>query len=175
MATSVNSSRLVTAMAAEAQIVGNCDGDDPLSRMVRMANGQFTPEDRQALQRAFTAYIESDGGLSLERCLHVPTTWKAWRRMKRNYWLCQAAQHIDATGVWTGCVSLENEWEAFISRGPWRQWRDDARPPEDASQLSAALFWASRNNQGQALVARQLSRFVRHIFEAKCQGQTPSL
>lgn len=171
---------MCATLPADGHAVGRRVGtglgdDDPVARMVRIADGRPSAVDLMALRNGFTAYLNGAGDLSLERCLRMPTTWKAWRRAQRDYWLCQAAQHVDANGTWSGCVSLEREWETFLSRGPWRQWRDDASPPDGTSKLSSALFFASRYNRGCALVARQLDRIVRHVFDSKSQSHTPNL
>lgn len=151
------------------------EGDDPVARMVRIADGRPSAGDLRALRQGFAAYLKGAGDLSLERCLRMPTTWNAWRRAQRDYWLCQAARHVDASGAKAGCAALLKEWGAFLSRGSWRHWRDDAQLPYGASKLSTALFWASWNNRGRALGSRQLERIVCHVFESKCPSRTPSL
>lgn len=159
--------------------LSSVDGDDDaqaVARVIRLATGVATDEDWQAVRSAAKTWLSTKGDVPFERCLRLPTTPDAFRLMQRNYWLCEAAIHIDAASEWQGCVQLRSEWDRFMSRGPWREWRDDPDPPGWATSLSRALFFASHFHRGgDALCEKQLSRLVGHIFRRKCQRPLPTL
>lgn len=56
---------------------------------------------------------------------------------------------------------LSTELRRFVTRGPWRQWRDDSAPPVDATDFYQALFWVCRYNHGQELGDKQIYRVLR--------------
>lgn len=147
-----------------------CSSDaDAVARVVRLATGTATSADLSFVHHAAKAWLASNGDIPFERCLKLPTTPDAFRLMQRDAWICEAAKNIDRTGVHCGPEHLANQWAAFISRGPWRDWRDDAEPPEWAAPLSRALFFASRFNRGESLGGRQISRIARQVFNSKSQ------
>jgi len=161
-------SRRGAAVEYRAPLTGATEEASPLLAIVRFADGALTEVDRALLQKGFDIYLNAGGEIPLERCLGIPKTHTAWRKLRRDSWLRQAASLIDADGTTTGSQKLEAEWNKFISRGAWNAWRDDPEPPADASLLSVALFWATRYNRSQSLTARQIARIAGQIFTGKC-------
>ena len=139
---------------------------DPIKAAIRFVDGKPTHDDIEWMGRAFAACLMDLGAVPLERCLHLPTTPAAWRDGNRDRWLCKAAALLGTKGVSVGAKKLEAEWNRFITT-LWPQWRDDVEPPDYATPLSVALFWATRSNRSQGLGARQLRRIAGHIFLAK--------
>lgn len=142
---------------------------DAVARVVRLATGTATTSDHSFVHQAAKAWLASNGDIPFERCLKLPTTPDAFRLMQRNSWICEAAKNINVSGVHSGPVHLSQQWAVFISRGPWRDWRDDAEPPSWAAPLSRALFFASRFNRGECLDKRQIARIARQVFSSKSQ------
>ncbi len=142
---------------------------EAVARVVRLATGAATQDDQQFVHRAAKAWLMSNGSIPFERCLRLPPTPEAFRRMQRDVWLCNAARQMEAQTDWEACTQLLAEWDRFLSRGPWREWRDEPEPPLWASSLQRALFFASRFNRGNSLGDRQLHRITRHVFRRKSQ------
>lgn len=145
-----------------------------VARVVRLASGTATADDHAAIARAARVWMDSNGDVAWERCLGLPTTPDAFRRMQRDAWLAKAAAHLEMPTEWNGsawkaAAKLADEWSEFLSRGPWRDWRDDAEPPPWVTPFSRALFFASRLNRAASLGAREVHRRTRHVFEAKSQ------
>lgn len=151
----------------DVEDVSQVVGAAPLLAIIRLADGGLTESDRTLLQKGVDAWLNAGGAIPLERCLGLPSTHARVRRFRRDHWLCRAASLIEADGVSTGAQKLEAEWNKFLSRGPWSIWRDDAEPPPEASQLSRALFWATRYNRSESLKHRHIERIVRHVFKEK--------
>lgn len=145
------------------------DDDEAWSRLVRFSLGADTKEDIVYFRHAAKTWILSEGRIPFERCLHLPPTPDAFRRSKRDRWLCNAARQIDAPTDWEVCTQLLAEWDRFLSRGPWREWRDETEPPAWATSLQRALFYASHFNRGNSLGERQLHRITRQVFLRKSQ------
>lgn len=143
------------------------DQDSPLMALARFAAGIATDADLRLMRTAIDGYLSNSGTIPLERYLRLPNTHTAWRKSRRDSWLCKAAELIEADGHWTAAQKLEAEWNRFLTRGSWQVWRDDDAPPEYATPLSEALFYATRLNRSQSLNAKQISRIVGHIFKAK--------
>ena len=139
----------------------------PLQACMRFVDGKPTAEDIAWIGKALAAYLGKGGEIPLARCLRLPTTHTGWRKLNRDRWLCKAAALIDSDGIWTGSQKLESEWTKFILRGPWKQWQDDDAPPDHATGLSEALFYATRLNRSQGLDAKQLCRIVGHVLQVK--------
>jgi hypothetical protein len=69
------------------------------------------------------------------------TALTKWRRQQRNKWICAAADCVEGAGSWQKSVNLAPEiktFEAII----WPKWKTKKEPPNDASQLRRALFYA---------------------------------
>ena len=142
---------------------------EAVARVVRLAMGKATQEDQQFVHRAAKAWLMSNGSIPFERGLRLPSTPDAFRRMQRDVWLCHAMREMRAATDWEASSQLLREWDHFLSRGPWRTWRDDPEPPPWATPLQCALFFASRFNRGNSLGERQLYRITRHVFRLKSQ------
>lgn len=145
------------------------DEEDPLQALAHFTDGALTESGAALLRKAFDAYLNAGGEIPLERCLGIPSTHAARRRLRRDSWLRKAAMLIDADGSWTGSQKLEAEWNRFISRGPWQAWRADDRPPPEATPLSEALFYATVCNRSDSLTVKHIARIVGHIFTEKCR------
>ncbi|HZW11900.1 MAG TPA: hypothetical protein VFF81_01745 [Noviherbaspirillum sp.] len=140
------------------------EDSDRLRACLRFVEGNPTKEDIAWVSNAMSTYLTGCGQLPLERCLHLPSTHGGWLHFQRDLWLCKAAALISASGSWTGAQKLAQEWNTFLSRGPWQAWRDEDSPPDYATPLSEALFYASRFNRSRSLGAKQLRRIVGHVF-----------
>jgi hypothetical protein len=157
----------VPNLAGEREFFDDTTGNYQLKACARFIKGAQTAADIAWVRQALTAYLGSAGEVPLERCLHLPSTHTAWRKTNRDQWLCKAAFLIDAEGSWSGSQKLEDEWKKFISRGPWGAWRDEENPPEHATALSEALFYATRLNRSQSLNAKQICRIAGQVFQMK--------
>lgn len=143
----------------------------PIEMIRRFAGRRATPADLDAMAKACGGLLRDHGaGPSLEQRLRLPTTAAKWRAASRDLWISEAARHApQAAGPTAFCRALHRDWEQFITRGPWRQWRDELEPPTDASQFSRALFHATRENDGESLCAKQLGRVLAgQILVEKC-------
>lgn len=154
----------VSSPIARAEVAGV----DPVEMVLRFATGTATPSDLKMFGRACRNWIDSNGGLALERCLHLPNTPEKFRLMQRDQWLCEALKLIPEKSLQAACNRLDHEWSEFLARGLWRACRDDPEPPESASPLSRCLFFASRFNRGQNLEAKQIKRVAGHVFTFQC-------
>jgi hypothetical protein len=147
------------------------DRPDPLKACIRFVDGNPTAADIAWIGSAFTTFLGDMGAIPLERCLRLPTTHNAMRKLSRDQWLRKAASLLDVEGNWVGAQKLEAEWNRFIDRGPWQHWRDDESPPPLSSELNEALFYATRLNRSQALGVKHLSRIVGDTFSPRKVGQ----
>ncbi len=137
---------------------------DPMTLAVRLASGRPLPTDLQALQHAFSTWLDSRGEIALERCLHLPASIASYRQAQRDQALCAAAKLLPERTAWTASARLEREWNEFLARGPWRFWRGDSDPPADAAPLSRQLFYATNNNRSDTLSAKQIQRAIGHLY-----------
>lgn len=140
---------------------------DPLKACMRFVDGSPTKEDIEWVGRAFNSLLSNMGEVPLERHLHLPNSFTAWRKSSRDEWLRKAASLLEASSGWRAAQKLEAEWGKFIQRGAWQQWRHEEHPPEHLSALNRALFYATKLNKSRSLDAKQLSRIVGHAFIAK--------
>lgn len=157
----------VPDIAGNAGFFSGTSDHDPWKSCARIADGKATDADLAWVGRAFSAFLCGNGEIPLERCLRLPSTHTGWRKFHRNTWLCKAASLIDVGGSWGGPKQLEIKWNKFISRGPWQAWRDDEHPPEYATKLNEALFYATRLNRSDSLNVKQISRITGHVFQVK--------
>ena len=142
--------------------MSSLDGFDDLERM-RAAAGHI-PEVAEHL-REIDRWIEDGTDAPLQAYLQFPITAARRRRYRRDKWLVLAAREIEASGTYTGALHLKAELDAFLTRGAWFAWRNDAAPPEDATKLRAALFWAVKFNDGSGdLTARRLQDIVGSVW-----------
>lgn len=141
------------------------DGDESLSRLVRMANGMQTRDDEEFFRSALCSWINSEGQVPLERCMRLPKTTTKIRLAKRNQYLCRAAEELLLLSPGDGPGCLLKNWETFVVRGQWRNWRDDPEPPKCASPLYEALFYATKLNRGEVVGLRALQIITRSVFQ----------
>lgn len=113
-----------------------------------------------ALWLAAQMWIATGGNIPMHRFLRLPSTGPKLKQATRNFWLNRAAQMVPGPGPFQRACNLRRELETFTTRGPWRTWRDLAEPPEEASELRAALFWVLKNSAGEALSERQIYRVL---------------
>jgi len=131
------------------------------ARLRRLADGSASAADEAAHRAALRAWLEAPEALSLERACGVVASFDQRRRRQRNHWLEVAARLLpDRDRPWLAAVALDREWARFVSRGPWQRWRNRDCPPDDATELQKALYWATRFNRGGPLDARQLARVL---------------
>lgn len=151
---------------------GGFDLFDPVDMMYRLAaGGGITNSDLSHLQQAAKAWINSSGGVSLERSLRIPATPEKHRQSQRNRWLVEAIKllpeyHQPRSEKSKQAVvdRLEQEWNEFVARGMWRAHRDDSDPPSNTPPLSRCLFFATSLNRGKTLEAKQIKRQVWTCF-----------
>jgi hypothetical protein len=110
--------------------------------------GQFDAEVMAWLQAAFRQRERQQGALPLDRYLKLPT-FKAMRRERRDYWLDQAALHVDAPHETARHETVADELRRFMTRGPWPAWRQAGAAPANASELQRCLFNAASNHDGR--------------------------
>lgn len=141
---------------------------DPLEMLQRFVGGDTAPEVLHHLRVGFGVYLKANGALTLERCLRLPNTPNRRRLEQRNAWLRHAAWLLDQAVSRSTADVLANELNVFITRGPWRHWRDRLDPPSDADRLCVALFHVARLNRGKPLSDKQICRVIGHGFNKTC-------
>ena len=129
----------------------------------RLVAGAIDPEVLAWLQGGGAAWGRADGAQPLERCLGLMSTPGQRRRRRRNALLQQVAAELpdDGTPV---ARRVHAAWEVFLSRGPWRAWRDLDAPPAGAAELHAGLFWLSKLNDGDILSVWHIGDLLRGFF-----------
>jgi len=147
---------------------------------LRLSQGDAADESIRWLRAGLSSWIKCGGSVPLERCLSLPTTPAKYKLLRRNFWLARAAETIDSKSAWQGVTMLADELETFVTRGPWRVWRDLDSPPADASELRTALFYVAKAHQdggdeAKLLTARQIDRLVGSVFSRKCQSTRASI
>ena len=148
------------------------DGFETIERM--RAEAGNVPAVAEFL-RAIDRWVEDGSARPLEVYLVLPNTAARRHRYRRDKWLTRAARHLDATGPWSLAHALKEKLDMFASRGPWLAWRDDGAPPEGASELRTALFYAMTFNDGEDLSVRTLHRIVRHVSTEKWRATSPTV
>ena len=83
--------------------------------------------------------------------------------MLRNFWIVEAAGQLPASSVFALSNELEKELDIFMTRGPWKEWRDAGGPPDSASKLRTALFHVARENDDKSLSHKTFYRALRDI------------
>jgi hypothetical protein len=129
----------------------------------RLVAGQVDGEVLRWLGRGCARWSRADGAQTLERCLGLMSTPGQRRRRRRNALLQQVAAELpdDGTPV---ARRVHAAWETFLSRGPWRAWRDLDAPPAGAAELHAGLFWLSKLNDGDILSVWHIGDLLRGFF-----------
>ena len=87
--------------------------------------------------------------------------------MRRNFWIVEAAAQLPASSVFAQSNELEKELNNFLTRGPWKEWRDAGGPPDGASKLRTALFHIAHENDGMSLSHKT---FYRALKDINCGG-----
>lgn len=93
----------------------------------------------------------------MNRFLGLPTTGAQLHRAVRDFWLRKAALLL-TDGAELDIARLHQEFSTFITRGAWPSWRKLDLPPENASELRRALFFAAKFSDGETLCPRQMYR-----------------
>lgn len=139
---------------------------NPMDLALRVADGKFDEPVLAALQRGFVTFMNDDGGtLTLERCLRLPTSAKRARMARRDFYLAEVVRATEGKSNWARCVAASAALDAFLSRGPWRAWRDLKDPPAGTSSLRVALFYTAKFNDGEGLTPKTVERRIGHIFQ----------
>ncbi len=150
---------------------------DPIDMMFRLAGGDgITDFDLCQLRLAAKAWVKSNGEVSMERALKLPTTPEKHRQSQRDRWLVEAIKllpeyHLPRSEKSNQAVidRLELEWKEFVCRSAmWRLHRDNGEPPRDTAPFLRCLFFATSLNRGEALGGKQIKRHVGHVFDWKC-------
>lgn len=136
----------------------------PMDLALRVAAGQITGPVLDMLQRGFTAFLDADGVVPLERCLRLPNSPVSFRKAQRNRWLLEVAKAVEGETAWAKCTAASAALTAFIARGEWRAWRDRKDPPAGTSNLRTGLFYAVKFNDGEGLSPKQVSRCIGHFL-----------
>lgn len=140
---------------------------DPFDLADRIALNAMDDQARTWVQSGFARWMRCGGVVPLERCLGLPKTRKQAKRRECDYWLKKAALMLNKGTPHATLNALADELDAFVSRGPWRVWQALPAPPEGASELRTALFYAVKANDGKTIKTRQLDRRIGHIFRVK--------
>lgn len=109
---------------------------------------RISPETIEWLASGFAVYERNDGGISLERCLKLPSRTRRTRQ-RRDYWICEAAKQLPAATPYATAAELTREIDAFW-RGSWRRWSERADPPPGVGPLREALFRMAQSLGGRA-------------------------
>lgn len=168
---------LIGRLCAALDIGADLSVDDPaaesgpIQRLERFAAGRASPEDADVLRLQVSAFLRGAGAVSLERCLHAQPSSASWRNARRDFWLRRAGRLVAAEDPGASVAdTLHAAWSKFLApAGKWSRWRDDAEPPPDATQLSVALFHASRWHRASAAGALT-PRHLRTVLAAEISG-----
>ena len=129
--------------------------------LLSLIAGNIGPDTIAWLRRGAATTLRSGADVSLDRALRLPTTPAAWRRFQRDLHLHAAADALQETDTHPNLArELTREWNTFVTRGPWLSWQDAGGPPESASRLRAALFYASRANGGRVLCEKHVKSII---------------
>jgi len=153
--------------AAELKSLAAQEAASPIAALQRFASGRPLPSDVAWMCKGVSGYVNCAGLVPLERCLQLPRTPNSRRIDLRNNWLREVARLLDRDKKWAGCAEIEVRWTAFVTRGNWRLWRDQAAPPIEIDDIEKALFYATRHNKGRVLNHRQIVRVCGHVFNSK--------
>ncbi len=138
--------------------------DDPAVRawvqrsMARWIAGEGEPNDRDRMRKAFG--LPGPVGLA---------------RLRRDYWLHEAARHVDGASAWGRAVALAGELDRYERRGVLRRDRDAGGPPDGCSRLRAALWHAHQAGADMPASAKQLARILDMGRHCDVQRVAPTL
>lgn len=137
--------------------------NDRYSVLVRACAGdvEARAEAVGIVLRGIRFYLEGNGAVDLSSLcgLPPPTARRKFARMQSDYWICRAAQQIDAPSPWPCAQALEHEFRVFFT-SLWPTWRHYEMPPAGASELRTALFHAVRAEPGLKFGDRSLYRRI---------------
>lgn len=137
-----------------------------LVRAHRVASDSLEREDIDWLKKGFSAFLASQGKVSLERCLHLPTNERALRRARRDHWLRRAWLQLGASlSSWRRSELLASEVRRFHS-AKWPRWAVLEQPPLGISALDEALFEAFKSHERVPVTAMQLHNIAGHCLES---------
>jgi hypothetical protein len=137
-----------------------------LVRAHRVASDSLEREDIDWLKKGFRAFLASEGKVSLERCLRLPTNDRALRRARRDQWLRRAWLQLgESMSSWRRSEVLASEVRRFHS-AKWPRWSSLEHAPMGASSLDEALFEAFRSHERVPATAMQLHNIAGHCLEA---------
>ncbi|MDP1649652.1 MAG: hypothetical protein Q8M01_15830 [Rubrivivax sp.] len=138
----------------------------------RLARGEVDAEALRWMRDGFAAWSRAGGEVSLERCLRLRSTPFQRRVRQRNAWLSELARLVDAEpGEGPIARRVHGAWESFLSRGPWRSWRDLDTPPAGAAELHVALYWCSKFNDGDSLSVWHIHDLLRGFVLEEIPGR----
>jgi hypothetical protein len=136
-----------------------------LVRAHRVASDALQQDDIDWLCKGFSAFLASGGRLPLERCLHLPTSDRALRRARRDYWLRRAWLMLDlGVSSWRRSELLASEIQRFHA-SKWPRWSSLDKPPPGARDFDEALFEAFRSHERVPSTAMQL-----HNIAGQCRA-----
>jgi hypothetical protein len=136
-----------------------------LVRAHRVASDALERADIDWLCKGFSAFLASGGRLPLERCLHLPTSDRALRRARRDYWLRRAWLLLDdSVSSWRRSELLAAEIQRFHA-SKWTRWSALEATPPGVSALDEALFEAFRSDERVPTTAMQL-----HNIAGQCRA-----
>ena len=137
-----------------------------LVRAHRVASNSLEREDLDWLKKGFAAFLASEGKVSLERCLRLPTNETALRRARRDHWLRRAWLQLgEGLSSWRRSELLAVEVKRFHSTR-WPRWSGLDQAPEGSSALDKALFEAFRSHERVPTTAMQLHNIAGHCLES---------
>ncbi len=131
--------------------------NDPLEMANAIArNREINAAAEQWIVNAFRAWWH-DGSdpAKLTTFLRLPGG-KRKALATRNHWLRVAAAEIHST---TRAAELKRSIDAFL-RHRWPLWHGDSIPPDNASQLEQALFYAADSGAPLRLTRRQICNII---------------
>lgn len=87
----------------------------------------------------------------MQRYARLPTTGPGLARASRNLWFRRAADWLGDDTKFIKAHKLHVEFEKFLTRGPGLAWSELKDPPNDASELRKALFYAAKFAGGESI------------------------
>lgn len=138
---------------------------DPAELEASIVAGEFPPEVRAELQRAFKARAESEGAISIERALRLPCGDRR-RQLARNGHLRRAYALCRSETSRARAQDLEREIRAFF-RVVQHVAADGTLAGKALSELRAALLAAYRQGAG-------LPSSWRHLLRI-CDTESPNV
>lgn len=123
-----------------------------------LTNGKPSQVAYEGLWLASQLWIKDGGVLPMQRYLGLLGTCASLTKTARDIWLRKAAKGMEPGTEFAHAHELAAELEKFITRGPWRTWRESGQPPSDASELRSALFYVAKFSDGELISAQTIYR-----------------